>query len=717
MEEQWLILPGINFNNYAQERMTFNTIATFGVIDAVNYLKLLYSSDYFGLGDPSTATWNELSFANGGIGGGETPSGVINLSSISGTNVYLAFKYYSTNNATRWEVDDINIYLSTAVITVNPSSLSGFTYEYLLGPSTEQQFSVSGSDLENDITITAPTDYEISETTGSGFTNQILLEQVSGSVASTPIYVRLKAGLAIGTYNSEMISLTSTGATSQSVTCSGEVTTPPAPDEPTTDTATGVSESGFTATWNAVSGATGYYLDVYSMEGGGFATDLIISEYIEGSSSNKYIEIFNGTGTSVDLANYYLQLYSNGAPTPGSNVQLSGSLAHGATVVYKNGSAALTLPDGVTATTNGAVNFSGDDAVALYYNDGTKAAYFVDIFGVIDQDPGTAWTASGGLTTVDKTLVRKPSVSSGVTTNPTNNGDNVTTDFVTLGTEWDMYDQNTVTYLGSHNFTGGSTLTYVDGFENLNVGNVTSYNVSGLEPETTYFWVVRAYNNYGTSGNSTEGSVTTDEEPTPVELSSFTATINAQNYVTLTWVSQTETGLAGYYVYRSRTNQLGAAQLVSPIIPATNTAQVQSYVFTDIELFETGTYYYWLNSTDIDGSDQFHGPVSVFYNAEGDNPTPEIPLVTELKAVYPNPFNPMAFIPYSVAATTDVNFKIYNSRGQIVRDLNLGERVPGNYRITWDGTDYNGQPLANGVYYIKMTAGKDSFQRKAVLLK
>lgn len=717
MEEQWLILPGINFNNYAQERMTFNTIATYGVIDAVNYLKLLYSSDYFGLGDPSTATWNELSFANGGIGGGETPSGVINLSSISGTNVYLAFKYYSTNNATRWEVDDLNIYLSTAVITVNPSSLSGFTYEYLLGPSTEQQFSVSGSDLENDITITAPTDYEISETTGSGFTNQIVLEQVSGSVASTPIYVRLKAGLAIGTYNSEMISLTSTGATSQSVTCSGEVTTPPAPDEPTTDTATGVSESGFTATWNAVSGATGYYLDVYSMEGGGFATDLIISEYIEGSSSNKYIEIFNGTGTSVDLANYYLQLYSNGAPTPGSNVQLSGSLAHGATVVYKNGSAALTLPDGVTATTNGAVNFSGDDAVALYYNDGTKAAYFVDIFGVIDQDPGTAWTASGGLTTVDKTLVRKPSVSSGVTTNPTNNGDNVTTDFVTLGTEWDMYDQNTVTYLGSHNFTGGSTLTYVDGFENLNVGNVTSYNVSGLEPETTYFWVVRAYNNYGTSGNSTEGSVTTDEEPTPVELSSFTATINAQNYVTLTWVSQTETGLAGYYVYRSRTNQLGAAQLVSPIIPATNTAQVQSYVFTDTELFETGTYYYWLNSSDIDGSDQFHGPVSVFYNAEGDNPTPEIPLVTELKAVYPNPFNPMAFIPYSIAATTDVNFKIYNSRGQIVRDLNLGERVPGNYRITWDGTDYNGQPLANGVYYIKMTAGKDSFQRKAVLLK
>ena len=45
------------------------------------------------------------------------------------------------------------------------------------------------------------------------------------------------------------------------------------------------------------------------------ATDLIISEYIEGSSFNKAIEIYNGTGAAIDLSEYSLELYSNGAAT------------------------------------------------------------------------------------------------------------------------------------------------------------------------------------------------------------------------------------------------------------------------------------------------------------------------------------------------------------------------------------------------------------------
>ncbi len=109
--------------------------------------------------------------------------------------------------------------------------------------------------------------------------------------------------------------------------------------------------------------------------------------------------------------------------------------------------------------------------------------------------------------------------------------------------------------------------------------------------------------------------------------------------------------------------------------------------------------------------------MSFYYNALGDNPTPEIPLVTELKAVYPNPFNPLAFIPFSLAKENKVDLRIYNTRGQIVKHYDLGNKTPGNYRITWDGTDYNGQTLANGVYHIVMTAGKDVYQTRAVLLK
>jgi len=74
----------------------------------------------------------------------------------------------------------------------------------------EQSFTVEGSDLTADISIAAPTNYEISETSGSGFTSPITLTQTAGAVSSTTIYVRLKAGLSAGDYNSEDISLTST---------------------------------------------------------------------------------------------------------------------------------------------------------------------------------------------------------------------------------------------------------------------------------------------------------------------------------------------------------------------------------------------------------------------------------------------------------------------------------------------------------------------------
>ena len=207
------------------------------------------------------------------------------------------------------------------------------------------------------------------------------------------------------------------------------------------------------------------------------------------------------------------------------------------------------------------------------------------------------------------------------------------------------------------------------------------------------------------------------ENPLPVELASFTATISAQNYITLTWVTQTETGMRGYYIYRGTDGDIAGAQNVSPLIPSLNSSQMQTYMFEDTEVYETGTYYYWLQTNDLDGTVNYHGPVSVFYNSLGDNPTPEIPLATKLHAVYPNPFNPLVFIPFSLAKDNDVSFKIYNSRGQIVKHFELGNKAPGNYRITWDGTDYNGNTLSNGVYQIVMTAGSQAYQTKTTLLK
>lgn len=208
------------------------------------------------------------------------------------------------------------------------------------------------------------------------------------------------------------------------------------------------------------------------------------------------------------------------------------------------------------------------------------------------------------------------------------------------------------------------------------------------------------------------------EEPsTPVELSSFTALVTSENFVNLSWVTQSETGVQGYHIYRSTSSVLSNALAVSPLIESLNSLEQQVYQFTDTELYEDGTYYYWLECVDFGGDVYYHGPVSVFYTTADDDPVPEIPLFTQLQAVYPNPFNPVAYIPFSIAEAAEVNFRIYNSRGQLLRSLDLGTREPGYHRIVWDGTDANGKACGNGVYYFIMNAGKDSFQRKAVLLK
>lgn len=249
---------------------------------------------------------------------------------------------------------------------------------------------------------------------------------------------------------------------------------------PVATAATDISATGFTANWGAAASATGYDVNVYTKTAGAVASDLFISEYTEGSSSNKYIEIFNGTGSSVDLSDYKLQLYGNGATSTTNDITLSGILENGATVVYKNSGASLTLPSGVTATSNAAVNYNGDDAVALYK---ISTSSYVDIFGRIGEDPGTSWGTSP-LITAEKTLVRKSNITGGVTSNPSSG-------FPTLATEWDSYSQDVATYLGSHTMAGSSSSTPISGSPFTVIGT-TNKVVSGLSSSTAYYYTVVA---------------------------------------------------------------------------------------------------------------------------------------------------------------------------------------------------------------------------------
>lgn len=208
------------------------------------------------------------------------------------------------------------------------------------------------------------------------------------------------------------------------------------------------------------------------------ATGLFFSEYVEGSSNNKYIEIFNGTGANVDLSNYQLRLYSNGSAAVTTTSSLSGILANGQTVVYRNSSAVIYAG---TSTAASAVNWNGDDAIALY---NTVTGQNVDIFGVIGNDPGASWTAAGGYTTVDRTLRRKANVLSGVATNPSGTGPSA---FSTLASEWDVISIDDVSGLGSHTFNPGPvgstvTLTVTDVNGNSSTCNATVVVLDTISP-------------------------------------------------------------------------------------------------------------------------------------------------------------------------------------------------------------------------------------------
>ena len=219
-------------------------------------------------------------------------------------------------------------------------------------------------------------------------------------------------------------------------------------------------------------------------------SDLFISEYIEGSSFNKAIEIYNGTGAPVDLSVYVLELYSNGAASPSQSVALSGTIAAGDVYVLAHASADPAILAVADVTSSSVINFNGDDAVVL-----RKNGAVVDAFGQIGVDPGSQWPGGGQ----DDTLRRSETVCAGDT-----NAD----DAFDASVEWVVFPQNTFDGLGSHvaNCDGGGGPAYpvINEFSASTTGSpdVEYVEVFG-DPETDY----SAFTVLEIEGDSTKGNI------------------------------------------------------------------------------------------------------------------------------------------------------------------------------------------------------------------
>lgn len=161
--------------------------------------------------------------------------------------------------------------------------------------------------------------------------------------------------------------------------------------------------------------------------------DLFISEYVEGSSYNKAIEIFNDTGSTVDLSTYQLQFFFNGNDTAGRTITLQGTLDSGDVFVIAQDRAENALRDLADQTDTSTSWFNGDDAVVLLHND-----TIIDVIGQVGTDPGSEW-GTGDTSTKDNTIRRTIC-----------EADNNTTDAFDPANQWAGYPTNTFDNIGIH---------------------------------------------------------------------------------------------------------------------------------------------------------------------------------------------------------------------------------------------------------------------------
>ncbi len=176
-------------------------------------------------------------------------------------------------------------------------------------------------------------------------------------------------------------------------------------------------------------------------------TDLFFSQYGEGSSNNKFLEIYNGTGQDVDLSNYAFPSVANAPDVPGTH-EYWNDFPEGAVVA--NGDVyVIAHPSATGEIIASADHFhqylsNGDDGYALVL--GTEEQYsIIDFIGDFNGDPGDGWDVAGVVeATRNHTLTRKSSVCQG---NPDWDASRGTNE---EDSEWIVTEQNDFTGLGSH---------------------------------------------------------------------------------------------------------------------------------------------------------------------------------------------------------------------------------------------------------------------------
>jgi hypothetical protein len=247
--------------------------------------------------------------------------------------------------------------------------------------------------------------------------------------------------------------------------------------------------------------------------------------------------------------------------------------------------------------------------------------------------------------------------------------------------------------------TLAGTYTSLGGIGSANIsGNITSNSIGSLGTPA-YFLLANAVG--GTN-------------PMPVELSSFTATLNGRN-VKLNWETKTEVAFNKFEIDRAFVSTNGTSVNWTSVgsVPASGSSNSpRKYSYTEMDL-QTGKNQFRLKMIDNDGSYKFSNVVEIEISLPGNY---------DLSQNFPNPFNPSTKINYTLPYDSKVILEIYNINGERIGQLVNEEQSAGYYSVDFSASSIN-RNISSGVYFYRITAvnkvmgNNFSSIKKMVLLK
>ncbi|GIV45696.1 MAG: hypothetical protein KatS3mg036_0514 [Ignavibacterium sp.] len=247
-----------------------------------------------------------------------------------------------------------------------------------------------------------------------------------------------------------------------------------------------------------------------------------------------------------------------------------------------------------------------------------------------------------------------------------------------------IYDSTSSTRLGDfRSFIGSGPYTFSPG-STLNVAFAIVVGTNLADLQTSADAAAFKYNNY----------------ILPVELTSFTASVNLNGDVSLEWITETEINNHGFVVERKTDNTDFTS--IGFVKGNGTTTERKIYTFIDRNL-EAGKYYYRLKQIDFNGQFEYSDIIEV-----------EVTPVNKylLEQNYPNPFNPGTLISWQSPVDSWQTLKVYDILGNEVATLVNEFRNAGKYSKTFDMKD-----LAPGTYFYQLKIGDVVQTKKMTLLK